>query len=44
MAELVAVGTELSNESVYLVREAIDLCCVADDTVEPVKIVVELLL
>lgn len=44
MAELVAVGAKLSNESVYLVIETIDLSCIADDAVETVKIVIELLL
>ena len=44
MAELVAVSAELSNESVYLMIETIDLSCIADDAVEPVKIVIELLL
>ena len=44
MAELVAVGSELCHETVYLVIETIDLSCIADDAVETVKIVIELLL
>ena len=44
MAELVAVSAELSDESVYLMIETINLRCIADDAVESVKIVVELLL
>ena len=44
MAELVAVGSELCHETVYLVIESVDLSCIADDAVEPVKIVVKLLL
>ena len=44
MAKLVAVGSELCHETVYLVIETIDLSCITDDAVETVKIVIELLL